>query len=60
MKKIQILNIEMHYLFYNTAYGQKMESLFFAPYLKGSQILNYKVNNLLHFYSKFKIAIAFC
>ena len=31
------LNIEMHYLFYNTAYGQKMESLFFAPYLKGSK-----------------------
>ena len=31
------LNIDMHYLFYNTAYGQKMESLFFAPYLKGSK-----------------------
>ena len=31
------LNIEMNYLFYNTAYGQKMESLFFAPYLKGSK-----------------------
>ena len=27
------LNIEMHDLFYNIAYGQKMESLFFAPYL---------------------------
>ena len=31
------LNIEMHYLFYNTAYGQKMETLFFAPYLQGSK-----------------------
>ena len=31
------LNIEMHCLFYNIAYGQKMESLFFAPYLKGSK-----------------------
>ena len=31
------LIIDMHYLFYNTAYGQKMESLFFAPYLKGSK-----------------------
>ena len=31
------LNIEMHDLFYNIAYGEKMESLFFVPYLKGSK-----------------------
>ena len=31
------LNIEMQYLIYNIAYGEKMESLFFAPYLKGSK-----------------------
>ena len=31
------LNIDMQYLFFNTAYGEKMESLFFAPYLKGSK-----------------------
>ena len=28
------LNIDLHYLFFNFAYGEKMESLFFAPYLK--------------------------
>ena len=31
------LNIDLHYLFYNFSYGQKMETLFFAPYLKGSK-----------------------
>ena len=31
------LNVDMHYLFYNTAYGKKMESLLFVPYLKGSK-----------------------
>ena len=31
------LNIDMSCLFFNIAYGQKMESLFFAPYLKGSK-----------------------
>ena len=31
------LNIDMQYLFFNIAYGEKMESLFFAPYLKGSK-----------------------
>ena len=31
------LNIDMQYLFFNIAHGEKMESLFFAPYLKGSK-----------------------
>ena len=31
------LNIDMSSLFFNTAYGERMESLFFAPYLKGSK-----------------------
>ena len=31
------LNIDMFCLFFNIAYGEKMESLFFAPYLKGSK-----------------------
>ena len=30
------LNIDMHHLFYNFSYGQKMETLFYAPQLKGS------------------------
>ena len=31
------LNVDMHSLFYNIAYGQKMQTLFFAPYLRGSK-----------------------
>ena len=31
------LNIDLHYLFYNFSYGQKMETLFYAPHLKGSK-----------------------
>ena len=31
------LNNDLHYLFYNFSYGQKMETLFFPPYLKGSK-----------------------
>ena len=30
------VNVDMHYLFKNFAYGQKMESFFYAPYLNGS------------------------
>ena len=30
------LNIDMHYLFKNMAYGQRMETAFYAPHLKGS------------------------
>ena len=30
------LNIDMHYLFKNVAYGQRMETSFYAPHLKGS------------------------
>ena len=30
------LNVDMHYLFKNFAYGQRMETLFNAPHLKGS------------------------
>ena len=30
------LNIDLHYLFCNFAYGQKMETSFYAPHLKGS------------------------
>ena len=30
------MNVDMHYLFYNFAYGQKMETSFYAPHLKGS------------------------
>ena len=30
------LNVDLHYLFYNFSYGQKMETLFYAPHLKGS------------------------
>ena len=31
------LNVDMSCLFFNIAYGEKMKSLFFAPYLKGSK-----------------------
>ena len=31
------LNIDLHKLFCNFAYGQKMETLFYAPHLKGSK-----------------------
>ena len=31
------LNIGLHQLFCNFAYGQKMETLFYAPHLKGSK-----------------------
>ena len=30
------LNIDLHYLFKNFAYGQRMETSFYAPHLKGS------------------------
>ena len=30
------LNVDMHYLFKNLAYAQRMESLFYDPHLKGS------------------------
>ena len=30
------LNVDMHYLFKNFAYGQRMETFFYAPHLKGS------------------------
>ena len=30
------LNLDLHYLFCNFSYGQKMETTFYAPYLKGS------------------------
>ena len=30
------LNIDMHYLFKNVTYGQRMETSFYAPHLKGS------------------------
>ena len=30
------LNIDLHYLFSNFAYGQKMETTFYSPHLKGS------------------------
>ena len=30
------LNIDMHYLFKNVVYGQRMETSFYAPHLKGS------------------------
>ena len=30
------LNVDMHYLFKNVAYGQRMETFFYAPHLKGS------------------------
>ena len=29
------LNVDMHYLFKNFAYGQRMETFFYAPHLKG-------------------------
>ena len=31
------LNVDMSNLFFNFAYGEKMESLFYAPYLKHSK-----------------------
>ena len=31
------LNVDMSKLFFNFAYGEKMESLFYAPYLKHSK-----------------------
>ena len=31
------LNIDLHQLFCNFAYGQKMETFFYAPRLKGSK-----------------------
>ena len=46
------LNIDIKQLFYNIAYGQKMESLFYAPHLKGPG------KQITLFYSKFKIGIA--
>ena len=30
------VNVDMHYLFKNFAYGQRMETFFYAPHLKGS------------------------
>ena len=30
------MNVDMQYLFKNFAYGQRMETLFYAPHLKGS------------------------
>ena len=30
------VNVDMHYLFKNLAYGQRMETFFYAPHLKGS------------------------
>ena len=30
------MNIDLHYLFFNFAYGQKMETSFYAAHLKGS------------------------
>ena len=30
------VNVDMHCLFKNFAYGQRMETLFYAPHLKGS------------------------
>ena len=30
------LNVDMHYLYKNFAYGQRMETFFYAPHLKGS------------------------
>ena len=30
------MNIDLHYLFFNFAYGQRMETSFYAPHLKGS------------------------
>ena len=30
------LNVDMHYLFKNFAYGQRMETSFYTPHLKGS------------------------
>ena len=30
------VNVDMHYLFKNFAYGQRMETSFYAPHLKGS------------------------
>ena len=34
------LNVDMHYLFKNFAYGQRMETLFYAPHLNGSFYLS--------------------
>ena len=30
------MNIDLHYLFHNFAYGQEIETSFYAPHLKGS------------------------
>ena len=30
------LNVDLHFLFFNFSYGQKMETTFYAPHLKGS------------------------
>ena len=53
------LNVDLHYLFKNFAYGQKMETSFYAPHLKGSYFLASGKTNYFIFYSKFQIAIAF-
>ena len=35
-KEDPAVNVDMHCLFKNFAYGQRMETLFYAPHLKGS------------------------
>ena len=52
------LNTEMHYLFYNTAYGQKWKAY---SLLHISKVLNIKLQGkqFTLFYSKFKNAITF-
>ena len=53
------MNIDLHYLFHNFAYGQKMETSFYAPHPKGSFLLLSSGKHFILFYSQFKIAIAF-
>ena len=51
------VNVDMHYLFKNFAYGQRMETFFLCS--TSERFILLKVNNLFYFYCKFKITIAF-
>ena len=51
-------NVDMHYLFKNFAYGQRMETFFLCSSSEGFLLLNPGKQFIL-LYSKFKIAIAF-